>query len=171
MLEKRKDESEAIGKYQSMLVSVVIAGLIVWIAPILIPVLTGQDFGTSLVAPPEILLEENETVDNLNPNSFGGRIGQLWDLMLWVVRLVLVFAVMIFVVMLRVGDAGRGRAAVAAAETARNSAGGDAASRNARACIRSLGARMAVPRAGLLRLAALGRNSRKRRRNPQPPMC
>ena len=103
MLEKRKDDSEAVGKYQSMLVSVVIGGLIVWIAPMLIPVLTGQDFGTSLVAPPDILLEENETADNLNPNSFGGRISQLWDLGLWVVRLVLVFAVLIFVAMLRVG--------------------------------------------------------------------
>ena len=104
MLEKRKDESEAIGKYQSLLVSVVIGALIVWIAPMLIPVLTGQDFGTSLVAPPEILLEDNETADNLNPNSFGGRIAQLWDLGLWVVRLVLVFAVLIFVTMLRVSD-------------------------------------------------------------------
>ena len=104
MLEKRKDESEAIGKYQGMLVSVVIAGLVVWIAPMLIPVLTGQDFGTSIVTPPEILLEANETADNLNPNSFGGRIGQLWDLMLWVVRIVLVFAIMIFVVMLRMGS-------------------------------------------------------------------
>ena len=104
MLEKRKDESEAIGKYQSLLVSVVIGALIVWIAPMLIPVLTGQDFGTSLVAPPEILLEDNETADNLNPNSFGGRIAQLWDLGLWVVRLVLVFAVLIFVTMLRMSD-------------------------------------------------------------------
>ena len=33
MLEKRKDDSEAIGKYQSLLVSVVIGSLIVWIAP------------------------------------------------------------------------------------------------------------------------------------------
>ena len=104
MLEKRKDESEAIGKYQSLLVSVVIGALIVWIAPMLIPVLTGQDFGTSLVAPPEILLEDNETADNLNPNSFGGRIAQLWDLGLWVVRLILVFAVLIFVAMLRMSD-------------------------------------------------------------------
>ena len=108
MLEKRKDDSEAVGKYQSMLVSVVIGGLIVWIAPMLIPVLTGQDFGTSLVAPPDILLEENETADNLNPNSFGGRISQLWDLGLWVVRLVLVFAVLIFVAMLRIGGEGGG---------------------------------------------------------------
>ena len=106
MLEKRKDESEAVGKYQSMLVSTVIAALIIWIAPMLIPVLTGQDFGTSLVAPPEILLEENETADNLNPNSLGGRISQLWDLALWVVRLTLVFAVLIFVAMLRMGGAG-----------------------------------------------------------------
>ena len=104
MLEKRKDDSEAIGKYQSLLVSVVIGSLIVWIAPMLIPVLTGEDFGTSLVAPPDILLEENETADNLNPNSFGGRIAQLWDLGLWVVRLVLVFAVLIFVAMLRMGS-------------------------------------------------------------------
>ena len=114
MLEKRKDESEAVGKYQSMLVSTVIAALIIWIAPMLIPVLTGQDFGTSLVAPPEILLEENETADNLNPNSFGGRISQLWDLALWVVRLILVFAVLIFVAMLRMGGAG-----AASAERAR----------------------------------------------------
>ena len=103
MLEKRKDESEAVGKYQSLLVSVVIASLLVWIAPMLIPVLTGQDFGTSLVAPPDILLEANESADNLNPNSFGGRISQLWDLALWAVRLILVFAVLIFVAMLRMG--------------------------------------------------------------------
>ena len=103
MLEKRKDDSEAIGKYQSLLVSVVIGSLIVWIAPMLIPVLTGEDFGTSLVAPLDILLEENETANNLNPNSFGGRIAQLWDLGLWVVRLVLVFAVLIFVAMLGMG--------------------------------------------------------------------
>ena len=84
----------------------VIGSLIVWIAPLLIPVLTGEDFGTSLVAPPDILLEENETADNLNPNSFGARIAQLWDLGLWVVRLVPVFAVLIFVAMLRMGGGG-----------------------------------------------------------------
>ena len=82
MLEKRKDDSEAIGKYQGMIVSCVIASLLVWIAPMLIPVLTGQEFGTSLVTPPDILLESNETADNLNPNSIGGRMNALWDLFL-----------------------------------------------------------------------------------------
>ena len=107
MLEKRKDESESIGKYQSMLVSAVIAALILWVAPMLIPVLTGQDFGTSLMTPPDILLEENETADNLNPNSFGGRMTQLWDLGLWVARVAIVFGVLIGVIMLRMGgDAG-----------------------------------------------------------------
>ena len=81
------------------------------------------------MAPPDILLEENETADNFNPNSLGGRIAQLWDLGLWVVRLVLVFAVLIFVAMPRMGggagwcpsatldrcSAGRREAATAAA--------------------------------------------------------
>lgn len=111
MLEKRKDESESIGKYQSMLVSFVIGALIIWIAPMLVPVLTGQDFGTSIMTPPDILLEENETADNLNPNSFGGRIGQLWDLGLWIVRLILVFGVLASVAMLRMDAAGHCRSA------------------------------------------------------------
>lgn len=106
MLEKRKDDSESIGKFQSILVSVVIGALIVWIAPMLIPVLTGQDFGTSIMTPPDILLEENETADNLNPNSFGGRLNQLWELVLWIVRIALVFGVLASVAMLRMGEGG-----------------------------------------------------------------
>ena len=117
MLEKRKDDSEAIGKYQGMIVSCVIASLLVWIAPMLIPVLTGQEFGTSLVTPPDILLESNETADNLNPNSIGGRMNALWDLFLWVVRLVLVFGILAGIIMLRLekalvaGPPGRARSA------------------------------------------------------------
>ena len=119
MLEKRKDDSESIGKYQSMLVSAVIAALIIWVAPMLIPVLTGQDFGASLMTPPDILLEANETADNLNPDSFGGRMNQLWELGLWVARVAIVFGVMIGVIMLRMGDGGDSRRSTPSLDRAR----------------------------------------------------
>lgn len=67
------------------------------------PVLAGRDFGTSLVAPPDTLVEGGETADSPNPDRFGGRIGQLWDLALWDVRPILVLAALIFVAMLRMG--------------------------------------------------------------------
>lgn len=40
MLERRKDDSESLGKYQGMLVSTIIAALIIFLAPSMIIMLT-----------------------------------------------------------------------------------------------------------------------------------
>ncbi len=59
MLERRKEESESIGKYQTMLMSGIIAAVIVFLAPTLIIVITGtelegdQTAEQALFAPPE----------------------------------------------------------------------------------------------------------------------
>lgn len=118
MLEKRKEESESMGKYQTMLMSAIVAAIIVFLAPTLIVVLTnqtipdGQTAEDVLFAPPTVkqfdddgnLLDDERTV---LPSNLTNQISGLFSLLLWFVRIVLVAMIIVSVMMLYVRDARR----------------------------------------------------------------
>ena len=94
MLEKTKEDSENMGKYQGMLMSTIIAALIVWIAPELIPILTGAEGG--LFDAPEL------SDDSLDTSAITDRVSDLFLLLLWFVRIAILAGVIISVLMLYV---------------------------------------------------------------------
>ena len=124
MLEKRKEESEAIGKYQSMLMSCVIAAVIVFLAPTLVLVVTGADTldEGDLFAPPSITYETTDDAGNkinktkvMVPDDVAAGLQGLYELLLWFVRIVLIMMAIVSVIMLRV-DAQQQQRPAAAAE-------------------------------------------------------
>ncbi|ABK77307.1 hypothetical protein CENSYa_0674 [Cenarchaeum symbiosum A] len=91
MLEKRKEDSESVGKYQGIVTSVVIAAIIIWVAPLLIPALSGSDSNSLF-----------NSTGTLVPEEVATNIDELFQTVLWFARIVLLFAVIVAVVMLRV---------------------------------------------------------------------
>lgn len=97
MLEKRKEDSEAVGKYSNMLMAAIIGALILFIAPILIVYITGVeiDDGESvedaLFSPPDDL-----------PTELKDKVQSIFDLVMWVARIVVVLFVILAVILLRV---------------------------------------------------------------------
>lgn len=129
MLERRKDDSESMGKYQAMLVSAVIATVIVFMAPTLIVVISGteipagMDADDVLFAPPktDMCVLAGETAPpgytstgetcgsggiiyekDLLPGDFAGRLQGLFGLLLFIVRIVIVGMIFVSVAMLYV---------------------------------------------------------------------
>ena len=93
MLEKRKEESESVGKYQTMLMGAIIGAFLVWAMPYLIAYIFGVD---NIFEPPDgadLPKDLTETIDSL------------YQSLLWVVRIVFVFAIMVSVVLLRLDRA------------------------------------------------------------------
>ena len=94
MIEKGKEESDNLGKYQGILMSTIIAAIIVWIAPELIPILTGASGG--IFDAPDL---KDTTLDT---KKITDRISDLFTLLLWFVRIAILAGVIISVLMLRV---------------------------------------------------------------------
>ena len=92
MLEKRKEESESVGKYQAMLMGAIIGAFLVWAMPYLIAYIFGVD---NIFEPPAGADLPDELTD---------KIDSLYQSLLWVVRIVFVFAIMISVVLLRLDN-------------------------------------------------------------------
>ena len=89
MLEKRKEESESVGKYQNMLLGAVIGAILVWAMPYIIAFIFGVD---NIFEPP--------AGANL-PSEITEKIDSLYQSLLWIIRIVFVFAIMISVLLLR----------------------------------------------------------------------
>jgi hypothetical protein len=89
MLEKRKEESESVGKYQTMLMGAIIGAFLVWAMPYLIAYIFGVD---NIFEPP---------AGADLPKDLTEKIDSLYQSLLWVVRIVFVFAIMVSVVLLR----------------------------------------------------------------------
>ena len=100
MLEKRKDESESVEKYRSLVVAAVIACLLLFAAPEIVGFLTGIDsegytsdgaiFG--LPGQPRV------------PDVFIDKVFDVLQLVLWVARVVIVLFIAVSVVMLRLQE-------------------------------------------------------------------
>ena len=93
MLEKRKEESESVGKYQTMLMGAIIGAFLVWAMPYLIAYIFGVD---NIFEPP---------AGADLPKDLTEKIDSLYQSLLWVVRIVFVFAIMVSVVLLRLDRA------------------------------------------------------------------
>lgn len=93
MLEKRKEESESVGKYQTMLMGAIIGAFLVWAMPYLIAYIFGVD---NIFEPP---------AGADLPKDLTKKIDSLYQSLLWVVRIVFVFAIMVSVVLLRLDRA------------------------------------------------------------------
>lgn len=89
MLEKRKEESESVGKYQAMLMGAVLGAFLVWAMPYLVGYIFGVD---NIFEPP--------SEANL-PEDLTTKINSLYQSLLWIVRIIFVFAIMISVILLR----------------------------------------------------------------------
>ena len=103
MLEKRKEESDSIGKYQGILTSVVIAAMIMWIAPIMIPYLVGlegEDADGNQLSGEDLLFAPPS--DSELPEEISDRISGLFGILMWFARIVLIFGVIIAVIILRI---------------------------------------------------------------------
>ena len=97
MLERRKDESESIEKYRSILMAAVIGALLLFAAPELVGFLTGVDeegyvqegslFG--IPGQPRI------------PLAFTTSVLAVMEIVLWLARVVIVLFIVIAVIMLR----------------------------------------------------------------------
>lgn len=97
MLEKRKEESESVGKYQAMLMGAIVGAFLIWAMPYLVAYIFGVD---NIFEPPE---------DADLPDELTDKIDSLYQSLLWVVRIVFVFAIMISVVLLRLAPPGTAR--------------------------------------------------------------
>ena len=92
MLEKRKEESESVGKYQAMLMGAIIGAFLVWAMPHLVGYIFGVD---NIFEPPD---------DAGLPAELTEKINSLYQSLLWLVRIIFVFAIMVSVVLLRLDD-------------------------------------------------------------------
>ena len=93
MIEKRKEDSETVGKFQGLLQAVIMASLIVWLAPIIIPFITTGNLDGDFMNP-------NINGTQIVPSAIVDRVGGLWQLGLWAVRIILVVIVVFAATML-----------------------------------------------------------------------
>lgn len=89
VLEKRKEESESVGKYQAMLMGAVLGAFLVWAMPYLVGYIFGVD---NIFEPPK---------EAKLPADLTTKINSLYQSLLWIVRIIFVFAIMISVILLR----------------------------------------------------------------------
>ena len=98
MLEKRKDESESIEKYRSILMAAVIGALLLFAAPTLVGFLTGVDsegytsdggvFSLGSGHPPI-------------PDVFVTKVFNAFQFVLWIARVIIILFIVISIIMLR----------------------------------------------------------------------
>ena len=110
MLEKRKDDSESIQKFQGMLMAAVIGGLLLFIAPVLVVYITGVDLvdadgdpitnadGDPLTAEQALFALPDQ--GNLPP-EFATKVNSIFELVIWVARVVVVLFIVMAVIMLQ----------------------------------------------------------------------
>ncbi len=99
MLEKRKDDSESIQKFQGMLMAAVIGALLLFIAPVLVVYITdsGIDGKTAEQALFTIPTSEGQSL----PADFVEKVSAIFDLVLWVAKIIVVLFIVMAVIMLQ----------------------------------------------------------------------
>ena len=100
MLEKRKDESDSIEKFQSILIAAVIGALLLFAAPEIVNMLTGVDEAGYVKEGSLFGIPGQPRV----PEVFTGKVMDVLQIVLWVARVVIVLFVVMAVVMLRVKE-------------------------------------------------------------------
>ena len=98
MLERRKDESESIEKYDSMLRNAIIGAILVFAAPFLVSSLTGIDTESGEIAEEAMFaLSGQPTL----PGVFLDSVKAIYQTVFWLARVVIVLFIIISVIMLR----------------------------------------------------------------------
>ena len=96
MLEKRKDESESVQKYQGMLMAAVIGGLLLFIAPVLVVYITGSGVEGKTAEQALFALPDESNL----PPEFADKVSSIFDLVMWVARVIVVLFIVMAVIML-----------------------------------------------------------------------
>ena len=98
MLEKRKDDSESIQKFQGMLMAAIIGGLLLFIAPVMVVYITGVEVDEGETAEKALfaLPDESEL-----PEEFTSKVNSIFELVIWVARVVVVLFIVMAVIMLQ----------------------------------------------------------------------
>ena len=101
MLEKRKDDSESIQKFQGMLMAAIIGGLLLFIAPVMVVYITGVEVDEGETAEKALfaLPDESEL-----PEEFTSKVNSIFELVIWVARVVVVLFIVMAVIMLQMPD-------------------------------------------------------------------
>ena len=101
MLEKRKDESESIDKYRSVLTAAVIGALLLFAAPELVGFLTGVDSEGYMSDGGVFSLGSGHP---RIPEVFVTNVFSAFQFVLWIARVVIVLFIVMGVIMLRVQE-------------------------------------------------------------------
>ena len=100
MLEKRKDDSESIQKFQGMLMAAVIGGLLLFIAPVLVVYIAGVDMEGHDTAE-QALFALPESEGQSLPEEFTEKVNAIFDLVIWIARVIVVLFIVMAVIMLQ----------------------------------------------------------------------
>ena len=102
MLEKRKEEGEAVGKYTQFLTTFVIGAFILFMAPYIVAFVTDDTVSDSgIFAPPEGVDIAPEITD---------KVDDLFQFVMWIARIIVVLGVIMFVILLYVNPEPRSAA-------------------------------------------------------------
>ena len=100
MLEKRKDESESVEKYRNMLMAAVIGALLLFVAPVIVGMLTGVDSEGYVQEGSLFGIPGQPRI----PEVFTSSVLGIMEIVLWLARVVIVLFIVVAVVMLRVQE-------------------------------------------------------------------
>ena len=100
MLEKRKDDSESIQKFQGMLMAAVIGALLLFIAPVLVVYITGTDMAADQTAE-QALFAIPESEGQSLPADFVEKVSTIFDLVMWLAKIIVVLFIVMAVIMLQ----------------------------------------------------------------------
>ena len=98
MIERRKDESESIDKYDSILRAAIIGALLLFAAPFLVSYLTGIDVESGEIAEEALFMISNQQP---LPDVFLEKVTAVYQIVLWIGRVVIVLFIVMSVIMLR----------------------------------------------------------------------
>ena len=99
MLEKRKDDSESVQKFQGMLMAAIIGGLLLFIAPVLVVYIT--DSGVEGKTAEQALFSLPQSEGQQLPEEFTLKVNAIFDLVMWVARIIVVMFIVMAVIMLQ----------------------------------------------------------------------
>ena len=101
MLEKRKDESESIEKFRSILMAAVIGALLLFAAPTLVGFLTGVDAQGYMSDGGIFSLGSGHPQI---PEVFVTNVFSAFQFVLWIARVIIILFIVMSVIMLRVQE-------------------------------------------------------------------
>ena len=100
MIERRKDETESIEKYRSILMAAVIGALLLFAAPVMVGMLTGIDSEGYVKEGSLFGIPGQPRI----PAVFTASVLGVLEIVLWLARVVIILFIVMAVIMLRVQE-------------------------------------------------------------------